>query len=49
MAKSAKRVVFDIDSDVIARFERIEAEVAGAAARHLVDFIRSSKRGICRE
>src|SRR5579884_3978537 len=28
---------------------RIETEIATAQARHLVEFIRSSKRGICRE
>ena len=29
--------------------QRIEAEVGGAEAAHLVKFIRGSKRGICRE
>jgi UDP-N-acetylglucosamine acyltransferase len=29
--------------------KRIEAEVPGDSSRHLVDFIRKSKRGICRE
>ncbi|HEY6987554.1 MAG TPA: hypothetical protein VH369_04175 [Bryobacteraceae bacterium] len=32
-----------------AALERIEAELPSEHTRHLVDFIRKSTRGICRE
>jgi UDP-N-acetylglucosamine acyltransferase len=47
--KTAYRILYRSRLKLEAALERVEAEVAGAPARHLVDFIRSSKRGICRE
>jgi UDP-N-acetylglucosamine acyltransferase len=47
--KTAYRILYRSRLKLEAALERIEAEVPGAQARHLVDFIRSSKRGICRE
>ena len=47
--KSAYRILYRSRLKLDAALERIEAEVAGEHARHLVEFIRSSKRGICRE
>jgi UDP-N-acetylglucosamine acyltransferase len=47
--KAAYRILYRSRLKLDTALERIEAEVPGAAARHLVDFIRSSKRGICRE
>jgi len=47
--KAAYRILYRSQLKLEAALERIEAEAPGALARHLVDFIRSSKRGICRE
>jgi UDP-N-acetylglucosamine acyltransferase len=47
--KAAYRILYRSGLKLEAALERIEAEVPGAQARHLVNFIRSSKRGICRE
>jgi UDP-N-acetylglucosamine acyltransferase len=47
--KAAYRILYRSRLKLEAALDRIEAEVPGAPARHLVNFIRSSKRGICRE
>jgi UDP-N-acetylglucosamine acyltransferase len=47
--KAAYRILYRSRLKLEAALEKIEAEVPGEPARHLVDFIRSSKRGICRE
>jgi UDP-N-acetylglucosamine acyltransferase len=47
--KTAYRILFRSRLKLETALERIEGEVSGALARQLVDFIRSSKRGICRE
>ncbi len=47
--KTAYRILYRSRLKLEVALKRVEAEVAGAPARHLVDFIRSSKRGICRE
>lgn len=47
--KNAYRILYRSGLKLETALERIEAEVAGDHARHLVEFIRSSKRGICRE
>jgi UDP-N-acetylglucosamine acyltransferase len=47
--KAAYRILYRSGLKLETALERIEAEVPGAHARHLVEFIRSSKRGICRE
>jgi UDP-N-acetylglucosamine acyltransferase len=47
--KAAYRILYRSRLKLEAALDRIEAEVPGEPARHLVEFIRSSKRGICRE
>ena len=47
--KCAYRLLYRSDLHLADALARIETEVPGEHARHLVDFIRSSKRGICRE
>ena len=47
--KTAYRILYRSGLKLETALERIEAEVPGAHARHLVEFIRSSKRGVCRE
>jgi UDP-N-acetylglucosamine acyltransferase len=47
--KDAYRILYRSQLKLEAALERIEAEVAGAHARHLIEFIRASKRGIVRE
>jgi len=47
--KTAYRLLYRSGLKLAAALERIEAEAPGEHARHLVEFIRSSKRGICRE
>ncbi len=47
--KTAYRILYRSGLKLEAALDRIEAEVPGEHARHLVDFIRLSKRGICRE
>jgi UDP-N-acetylglucosamine acyltransferase len=47
--KAAYRILYRSRLKLEVALERIEAEVPGEHARHLVDFIRSSRRGICRE
>jgi UDP-N-acetylglucosamine acyltransferase len=47
--KAAYRILYRSRLKLDVALERIESEVPGASARHLVEFIRSSKRGICRE
>ena len=46
--KAAYRILYRSGLKLEAALERIEAEVLSEPARHLVSFIRSSKRGICR-
>jgi UDP-N-acetylglucosamine acyltransferase len=46
--KDAYRILYRSGLKLAAALERIEADVPGAHARHLVEFVRSSKRGICR-
>jgi len=47
--KSAYRILYRCGLKLAEALARIEAEIPGDHARHLVEFIRSSKRGICRE
>ncbi len=47
--KTAYRLLYRSGLKLEDALSRIEAEVATEQARHLVQFIRSSKRGICRE
>lgn len=47
--KAAYRILYRSGLKLEVALERIEAEVQGEHARHLIGFIRSSKRGICRE
>lgn len=47
--KNAYRTLYRSKLKLDAALERIEAEVSGSYVRHLVEFIRGSQRGICRE
>jgi UDP-N-acetylglucosamine acyltransferase len=47
--KNAYRLLYRANLKLEEALTRIENEIATAEARHLVSFIRSSKRGICRE
>jgi UDP-N-acetylglucosamine acyltransferase len=47
--KSAYRILYRSGLKLADALARIEVEVPGEHARHLVEFIRGSKRGICRE
>lgn len=47
--KEAYRLLYRAGLKLEEALERISAEVPTEHTRHLVDFIRSSKRGICRE
>jgi UDP-N-acetylglucosamine acyltransferase len=47
--KTAYRLLYKSNLKLDEALERIEAEVSTEHTRHLVAFIRSSKRGICRE
>jgi len=47
--KSAYRILYRSGLKLADALARIEAEVPGEHARHLVEFIRGSRRGICRE
>jgi UDP-N-acetylglucosamine acyltransferase len=47
--KAAYRILYRSRLKLDVALERIEAEVPGESIRHLVSFIRASKRGICRE
>jgi UDP-N-acetylglucosamine acyltransferase len=47
--KSAYRILYRSGLKLADALARIETEVPGEHARHLVEFIRGSKRGICRE
>jgi UDP-N-acetylglucosamine acyltransferase len=47
--KAAYRVLYRSGLQLNEALARIETELAGEHTRHLVDFIRSSRRGICRE
>jgi UDP-N-acetylglucosamine acyltransferase len=47
--KAAYRILYRSRLKLEVALDRIEAEVPGEPARRLVEFIRSSKRGICRE
>jgi UDP-N-acetylglucosamine acyltransferase len=49
LLKAAYWILFRSRLKLEAALERIEAELRGDSVRHLVAFIRSSKRGICRE
>ena len=46
--KNAYRILYRSKLKLKDALERIELEIPGPHARHLVEFIRSSKRGICR-
>jgi UDP-N-acetylglucosamine acyltransferase len=47
--KSAYRLLYRSGLKLEEALGRIEAEIPGEHAKHLVHFVRSSKRGICRE
>jgi len=47
--KTAYRILYRSGLKLVDALARIEAEVPGEHARHLVEFVRGSKRGICRE
>jgi len=47
--KNAYRILYRSKLKLDTALERIETEVGDGHVRHLVEFIRSSKRGICRE
>jgi len=47
--KAAYRLLYRSKLPLTEALERIEAEVPGEDARHLLEFIRKSQRGICRE
>jgi UDP-N-acetylglucosamine acyltransferase len=47
--KTAYRILYREGLKLEAALARIEAEVPNEQTRHLVEFIRSSERGICRE
>jgi UDP-N-acetylglucosamine acyltransferase len=47
--KRAYRILFRSGLKLRESLARIEAEIPGPDARHLVEFIRRSQRGICRE
>ena len=47
--KGAYRILYRSKLKLEAALGRIEAEIPGEQARHLVNFIRSSERGICRD
>ena len=47
--KNAYRILYRSGLKLEEALRRIESEIEGEHARHLVEFIRSSKRGICRE
>ena len=47
--KTAYRILYRSGLKLEAALQKIEAEVRTESARHLVRFIRSSERGICRE
>src|SRR5580658_5631707 len=47
--KAAYRILYRSRLKLEVALNRIEAELSGEPARRLVEFIRSSKRGICRE
>lgn len=46
--KAAYRLLFGAGLPLAEALEKIEAEIDSACARHLVSFIRASRRGICR-
>lgn len=46
--RRAYRLLFRSDLPLEEALARIEAEIEGGHARHLIDFIRRSERGICR-
>ena len=47
--KDAYRILYRSNLKLETALERIESDVPGEHARHLVEFVRSSRRGICRE
>jgi len=47
--KSAYRILYRSGLKLAEALARIEAEIPGEHGRHLVEFIRGSRRGICRE
>jgi UDP-N-acetylglucosamine acyltransferase len=47
--KTAYRILYRSGLKLAEALARIETEVPGEHSRHLVEFIRASKRGICRE
>lgn len=47
--KTAYRLLYRSGLKLDAALARIESEIPGEHAAHLVEFVRSSKRGICRE
>jgi UDP-N-acetylglucosamine acyltransferase len=47
--KAAYRILYRSRLKLEVALERMEVEVTGPSVLHMIDFIRSSKRGICRE
>ena len=47
--KKAYRILYRSGLKLADALARIEAEIATPEARHLVEFVRRSERGICRE
>jgi UDP-N-acetylglucosamine acyltransferase len=47
--KTAYKLLYRSDLHLQEALQRIEAEVSTEHTRHLVEFVRASKRGICRE
>ena len=47
--KKAYQILYRSGLHLESALERIETELSGEHSRHLVEFIRASKRGICRE
>lgn len=46
--RRAYRILFRSGRPLAEAFAKVEAEVDGPHARHMVEFIRASKRGVCR-
>ena len=47
--KAAYRLLYRSKLKLADALEQIESELASPHTRHMVEFIRGSKRGICRE
>ena len=46
--RAAYRILFRSDLPLAAALDKVESEVGGPHARHMVEFIRVSKHGVCR-